>query len=219
MRKIKRVDFWDTANKAVYVAMFVILVFAFAIALQGPIEERPLGAPEVVSRGVGGLLIPLKNVDLETISKSELVSQLKYIEAKTRLGSTTLKVTYEDGTLETFKFRKGFFTGRVNKVKVHNHYQDELSERTMSPSTWKIKADVLMRETNEGAMYYQVRDSIGVLSFRSPYGLSYEDFWNAVVQGGGSVGGLPDPLKAKFIISRYPFFVEENTVEIVGRGF
>lgn len=49
----KRVDWQSYANKAIYASAFVILVFAFAMALQGPLEEQPLGAPiiETASRG------------------------------------------------------------------------------------------------------------------------------------------------------------------------
>ena len=41
----KSVEWQSYANKAIYASAFVILVFALAISLQGPIEEQPLGAP------------------------------------------------------------------------------------------------------------------------------------------------------------------------------
>lgn len=44
-------DFWNTANNAVYTAVFIILVFAFVIALQ---SEQPLGAPK--ERGEKGII-------------------------------------------------------------------------------------------------------------------------------------------------------------------
>ncbi len=41
------IDFWQTADKAIYAAVFIILVFAFGVALEEPLDvgEEPLGAP------------------------------------------------------------------------------------------------------------------------------------------------------------------------------
>lgn len=53
----KRVDWQSWTNKVIYTSAFVILVFAFAIALQGPTEEQSLGAPEIVSVSRGTIVI------------------------------------------------------------------------------------------------------------------------------------------------------------------
>lgn len=93
----KRVDWWNITNKAIYTSVFVILVFGFAITLQGQAEvseEEPLGAPLKATLRGGIISPPDTN---EKPGEKEIPKEKSIINSKS-IDCSTIKYSKKDIT-------------------------------------------------------------------------------------------------------------------------